>query len=79
MTMNATEQRQIARALAVPFTYAEAEAVYQALGQFVENEECADCYDDPETESEHLVAARTVLDRMDAALQALAERIESNG
>lgn len=70
--MNGTEKRQLAKALAKALSPAEAAAVYAALGQFVENAECCDAYEDAEQESEHLLAARAVMERMDASLAALA-------
>ena len=57
------------QAVALPQTQAEWMALYEALGQYVENEECAE---DEGAASSTLAAARAVRDRFDAAIAALA-------
>ena len=60
--------------MTVNLTQAQWAAVREALAQFTENERCNDFYDDAEVESEHLLAAESLLETLEAPLVALAEK-----
>ena len=58
--------------MTVNLTKAQWAACREALAQFTENERCNDHYDDAEVESEHLLAAESLLETLEAPLVALA-------
>ena len=56
----------------------EWQAVYEALSEYTENEQCREDVDCPYAANPRLVDAERVLDRMNAEIEALAEAPEES-